>query len=59
MAYDRMYCGILPINVKLDKIFIIGWCNITKLSNNYQYDLSKVLTHPTRIDRLINMTFKK
>ena len=40
-------------------IYLLGLCNFTKLSNTYHHDLSKVLKHPIRIGRLINMNFEK
>ena len=40
-------------------IYLFGWCNITKLRSTYQCELSNVLEHPIRIDRLINVIFKK
>ena len=52
-SYDRIYCEILPINVKFGMIYLFGGCNITKLRNIYQCDLSKVLKHSVRFDRLI------
>ena len=54
-----MYCAILPINVRFDMIYLLGLCNFTELSNIFHHDLLKVLKHPIRIDRLINMTFEK
>ena len=40
-------------------IYLLGLCNFTKLSNICHHDLLKVLKHPIKIDRLINMTFEK
>ena len=54
-----MYCAILPINVRIDMIYLLGLCYFTKLSNICHHDLLKVLKHPIRIDRLIDMTFEK
>ena len=54
-----MYCAIMPIDVRIDMIYLLGLCNFTKLSNFCHHDLLKVLKHPIRIDRLINMTFEK
>ena len=53
-----MYCSILPINVRIDMIYLFGLCDFAKLSNICHHDLLKVLKHPIRIDRLINMTFE-
>ena len=46
-------------NYRIDMSYLFGLCNFTKLSNIYRHDLSKVLKHPIRSDRLINLTFKK
>ena len=54
-----MYCSILPINVRIDTIYLLGLCDFTKLSNICHHDLLKVLKHPIIIDKLINMTFEK
>ena len=54
-----MYCAIMPTNVRIDMSYLFGLCNFTKLSNICRHDLSTVLKHHIRIDRLINMTFKK
>ena len=40
-------------------IYLFGLCNFTKLSNICRHGLSKVLKHPNRIYKLMNMTFKK
>ena len=54
-----MYCAILQINIRIDMIYLLGFNNFTKLSNTCLHDLSKVLKHPIRMDRLINMPFKE
>ena len=55
-----MYWAILPINVRIDMSYLFELCNFTiKLSNICRHDLKNVLKHSVRIDRLINMTFKK
>ena len=54
-----MFCAILPINVRIDMIYLLGLCNFIKLSNICHHDLLEVLNHPIRIDRLINMPFEK
>ena len=40
-------------------IYLLDLCNFTKLSNICDHDLLKVLKHPIRIDRLINVTYEK
>ena len=34
-----MYCAILPINVRIDTIYLLGLCNFTILSNICHHDL--------------------
>ena len=49
---------IVPLDVLRTPDNHCQTCNITKQSNSYQRNLSKLLKHPIRIDSLINTNYQ-